>query len=97
MLQIITVPVQTVQDLRYLRCVELFCEQLFFKFIFQLILHSPNEIPKVKDYGIAISYGVEKSIVIKPLIITTSAALQSIPIDLRQCVMPNEYSLKYFR
>lgn len=64
---------------------------------FKILLHSPNDLPKVAHYGVAIPNGFETRIGIKPTISGASDAVRKIPRNVRQCIFDNENFLSYYR
>lgn len=63
----------------------------------QAILHTPTEVPKVKEYGFYIPIGKATQVAIRTSYITSNADLRSIPIRKRECYFDGEMKLEYFR
>lgn len=64
---------------------------------FKILLHSPNETPRISEYGMLIAPGREARILITPRINSASRLIRKVKIDQRQCVFANEANLTYFR
>lgn len=64
---------------------------------FKILLHSPNELPKISNYGTAISNGYETRVVIEPTLSEASYSIRSIPQKIRQCVFESENTLHFYR
>lgn len=64
---------------------------------FKILLNSPNDLPKVAHYGVAIPNGYETRIGIRPIISGASDAVRKIPKHFRQCIFDNENFLSYYR
>lgn len=64
---------------------------------YKVLLHSPNDVPKVADYGFALPTGFESRIAITPTLDETTDAVRRIPKHIRQCVFENENFLSFFR
>lgn len=65
---------------------------------FKVLLHSPNESPRITNYGSAIPSGYESRVVIMPTLSdATSAAIRKLPVEVRQCYFENENYLSYYR
>lgn len=66
-------------------------------FGFKVLLHSPNELPKISNFGTAISNGYETRVVIEPTLSEASYSIRSIPQKIRQCVFESENNLHFYR
>lgn len=64
---------------------------------FKVLLHSPNDLPKISQYGVAVPSGYETRIVIMPTLSEASKAVRSIDKKYRQCIFENENFLSYYR
>lgn len=64
---------------------------------FKILLHNPTETPRISNYGLLISPGVETRILVAPKISTASRLIRKVNIKQRQCVFSNEANLTYFR
>lgn len=64
---------------------------------FKVLIHSPNDLPKVARYGIAIPSGYETRIVINPTLSEASDAVRKLSKKIRKCVFEDENFLKYYR
>lgn len=60
-------------------------------------MHTPTEVPKVKEYGFYIPIGKATQVAIRTSYITSNADLRSIPIRKRECYFDGEMKLEYFR
>lgn len=63
---------------------------------FKVLLHSPIETPKMKNYGFSISTGLETNVVITPKISDASDLIRKVPQKQRQCIFENEANLSYY-
>lgn len=63
----------------------------------KVLLHPPNETPKISHFGQHIGVGRENRIVITPNIADASDQIRQVPIKQRQCVFADEIRLRYFR
>lgn len=64
---------------------------------FKVLLHSPNELPKIAHYGTAIANGYETRIVIVPTVSEASYSVRKVPKHIRQCLFENENYLSFYR
>ncbi|XP_031639663.1 pickpocket protein 28-like [Contarinia nasturtii] len=64
---------------------------------FKVLLHSPNELPKVAQYGIAVPTNYESRIAIMLTISEASHSIRKTPIPIRQCIFEDESELEYYR
>lgn len=64
---------------------------------FKILLHSPNETPRISEYGLYVSPGLESRILVTPRINAASRLIRKVKIEQRQCVFANEANLSYFR
>lgn len=64
---------------------------------FKLLLHSPVEMSKIKDYGFSIEPGLETRVSISPQLSDASDLIRRVPIKFRQCVFEDEFKLSYFK
>lgn len=64
---------------------------------FKFLLHSPNEAPRITNYGTQVSNGYESRVVIAPTISEATDPIKKLPIDVRQCYFENENYLMYYR
>lgn len=64
---------------------------------FKILLHSPNELPKISNYGTAISNGFETRVVVEPTLSEASYSIRSISQHIRQCKFENENTLTFYR
>lgn len=62
-----------------------------------MLLHSPNEIPRIADYGINVAAGRESLVIVKPDITEASPLLRPIAVRQRRCVFAEELRLEYYR
>lgn len=64
---------------------------------FKVLLHSPNEAPRITNYGSAIPSGYESRVVIIPTLSDATKAIRRLPVAVRQCYFENENYLTYYR
>lgn len=64
---------------------------------FKMLLHSPNELPKIAYYGSAIANGYESRVVIVPTLSEASDSVRKVPRRVRQCLYENENYLSFYR
>lgn len=64
---------------------------------FKVLLHSPNEVPRISNYGVSVASGYESRIVILPTFSDASPAIRSMPVAVRQCYFEDENFLSYYR
>lgn len=64
---------------------------------FKVLLHSPNETPRIMNYGISVASGYESRIMILPTFSDATPAIRSMPVAVRQCYFEDENFLKYYR
>jgi acid-sensing ion channel, other len=64
---------------------------------FKVLLHSPNEIPKVATNYFSIPLSQEVIFSVKPSMMTTSPKLQSYDPEIRQCFFEDEKKLQFFK
>lgn len=64
---------------------------------FKILLHSPVEMPKIKDYGFSIEPGFETHASIAPQLNDASNLIRRVPIEIRQCIFEGENTLKFFK
>lgn len=66
-------------------------------FGYKVLLHSPNELPRVHHWGIEIANGFESRIVATPILSKGSRAVRRIPVHLRKCLFEDENKLKLYQ
>ena len=64
---------------------------------FKVLLHSPNEIPKVSTNYYSIALKQEVILNVKPSMITTSEKLKNYDSEIRQCFFEGEKKLHFFK
>lgn len=64
---------------------------------FKVLLHSPNELPKLSHYGTAVANGFETRFVIQPTLSEASYSVRKVPRKIRQCLFENENYLSFYR
>lgn len=64
---------------------------------FKVLLHSPNEMPKIAYYGTAVANGYETRIVIVPTLSEASYSVRKVPRKVRQCLFESENFLTFYR
>lgn len=64
---------------------------------FKVLLHNPNDLPRVAYYGVAIPVGYESRLVIEPVLAEASDAILRVPKRIRNCIFENENFLKFYR
>lgn len=63
---------------------------------FKVLLHSPNDLPRVAYYGVAIPVGYETRITVLPTISEASQAIRGVSKHIRQCIFENENFLDFY-
>lgn len=66
-------------------------------FGFKILLHSPNDLPKVSHYGVSIPTGYESRIAVSPTLAKATQAIRKLPIYTRQCIFEDENFLEFYR
>lgn len=64
---------------------------------FKILLHSPNETPRVTYYGTCISIGYETRAVVSLLLSEATAAVRKMNAKIRQCLFENENNLNFYK
>lgn len=64
---------------------------------FKVLIHSPNELPKIAQYGISVANEFETNMVIMPTLSEASNSVRSIPKYVRQCLFESENMLTFYR
>lgn len=64
---------------------------------FKVLLHSPNETPKIAYYGSAVANGYETRIVIVPTLSEASYSVRKVARSIRQCLFESENYLTFYR
>lgn len=64
---------------------------------FKFLLHSPNEAPRITNYGTQVSNGYESRVVIAPTLSEATDAIKKLPVNVRQCYFESENYLTYYR
>lgn len=64
---------------------------------YKIILHSPYEFPQTKSKYFQIPYNYKAEVMIKPLIMTMTAGLESLSLNKRQCYLEDERKLHFFK
>lgn len=64
---------------------------------FKVLLHSPNEMPKIAHYGTAVANGFESRVIVVPTLSEASNAVRKVSRNIRQCLFENENFLRYYR
>lgn len=64
---------------------------------FKVLLNSPNDLPRVSRYGIAVPNGYESRLVIQPTITEASDDVRKISPKIRRCIFESENFLDIFR
>lgn len=64
---------------------------------FKVLMHSPNDLPRVSLYGVAIPNGYESRIAISTTLSTATDAVRKIPKNIRQCLFDDENFLDFYR
>lgn len=63
----------------------------------KMMLHTPNEVPRIADFGFTVNAGRESFVVVQPQIVDASPLIRTLAPDRRQCVFANESPLVYYR
>lgn len=66
-------------------------------FGYRVLLHSPNELPRVHHWGIEIANGYESRIITTPILSRASKSVRKIDIQYRKCLFENENFLSLYR
>lgn len=64
---------------------------------FKVLMHSPNEAPRITNFGTQVSNGYESRVVITPTLSEATEAIRKLPVVIRQCYFESENYLKYYR
>ena len=64
---------------------------------FQALLHAPNTLPEMVEYGFAIDPGKEMFLSVSPEMIHADNKIHGIQYTKRQCFLANEKSLEYYQ
>jgi acid-sensing ion channel, other len=65
--------------------------------IFQALLHSPTEVPAVKEFGFAISPGAESFVSVRPSMIYSTRQIRPLNQSRRKCYFQEERPLSFYR
>ncbi|XP_073819614.1 pickpocket protein 28-like [Musca autumnalis] len=63
----------------------------------KILLHSPDDVQIVGENFVRLSMNRQASIAVKPQMMTTSKAIEQFTPEQRQCLMPGERYLKFFK
>lgn len=66
-------------------------------FGFKVLLHAPNEFPKIEHYGMSVGKGYETFVSVLPDFSEAANNTKHIPIKTRQCLFEKENFLSYYR
>lgn len=64
---------------------------------FKVLVHGPNELPKIAHYGTSVANGFESNMVVTPTISEASYSVRNVPKHVRQCLFENENLLSFYR
>lgn len=64
---------------------------------FKVLVHNPNDLPRVAEYGVAIPVGQESRLIITPILSEASNDLRKLSKHIRNCIFENENFLQFFR
>lgn len=64
---------------------------------FKVLIHSPQELPEINNYGLGIANGYESRIVVTPIISQATERVRQMPLKIRRCLYENENFLKLYR
>lgn len=64
---------------------------------FKILLHNPNDAPKIANFGSSIPIGYESSIIITPKISQASPSIRRMPVNVRECLFEDENFLTFYR
>lgn len=59
---------------------------------FKVLLHNPNDLPRVAYYGVAMPYRSDT-----PILAEASDAISRVPKHIRNCIFENENFLQFYR
>ncbi|KAF4532508.1 hypothetical protein B566_EDAN007623, partial [Ephemera danica] len=64
---------------------------------FKVLLHSPAEVPAVKEFGFAISPGAESYVSVRPSVVYSTRQIRSLAQSRRKCYFQEERPLAFYR
>ncbi|XP_063697190.1 pickpocket protein 28-like [Culicoides brevitarsis] len=64
---------------------------------FKVLLHNPAETPKISNFGLLLSAGMETRLLFSPVWYSASPSIKDIHQNVRQCIFENESKLDFFR
>lgn len=64
--------------------------------LFQLLLHDPQDVPRMSSNYISISHNKQILIAVQPEVVVTSDEVKKFDPAVRKCYLKNEKFLKYF-
>ncbi|XP_055300406.1 pickpocket protein 28-like [Sitodiplosis mosellana] len=65
-------------------------------FGFKVLIHNPNDLPMIKNLGMAIPSNFESRFAISPTLAIGAPSIRSLAIDVRKCIFQSENFLSYF-
>lgn len=75
---------------------EYFCSSTN-SFGFKVMLHSPNELPKISYQAVALPNGYETRLIVIPTLSESSYSVRKVPRQIRQCLFESENNLQFYR
>ncbi|XP_071439038.1 pickpocket protein 28-like [Hetaerina americana] len=64
---------------------------------FKVLIHSPSEVPAVRELGMSVSLGSETLVAVRPVVVRSTPGIQALPSNRRRCFLQWERRLAYFR
>lgn len=64
---------------------------------FKILLHNPNDPPKIANFGSSIPIGYESNIIVTPKIAHASPTIRRMPTNVRECIFEDENFLTFYR
>lgn len=64
---------------------------------FKVLVHSPNDLPNIANYGTSVANGFESQLIITPTLSESSYSVRNIPFKVRQCIFEAENALTFYR
>lgn len=73
-----------------------YCTEMF-SAGFKVLLHDPTEVPRMGDYGFVVPVGQLTNVAVRATLMDASADVRVVAPAGRECVLPDEQPLRYFR
>lgn len=64
---------------------------------FKVLVHNPNDLPRVAEYGVAIPVGHESRLIVAPILSEASNNLRKLSKHVRHCIFEHENFLQFYR